>query len=172
MKRKMGELLIILIFYLLQVSFGGVIEIGGIKPNFLIILPVVFGYLNGRNEGMFVGFFAGAFYDLFFSGLFGFTSLIFVYIGYLAGVFNKEFDADEMLIPLALVLVGNFSYGFLSYIGNFLLHNRLNAMYFISRFIMPEVIYTLLVTAILYKLLVCVNSKLEAKDKGRISKFD
>lgn len=90
MKRKIGELILIIFFYLLQVTLGRVIAIGGIKPNLLIILPVLFGFLHGKNEGMYVGFFAGFFYDLFFSGLFGFTSLVFVYIGYCSGIFYSE----------------------------------------------------------------------------------
>ena len=77
MKRKIGELALIILFYLMQVLLGDVIAIGGIKPNFLIILPAVFGYLNGRNDGMFVGFVSGLFYDLFFSSIIGFTSLVF-----------------------------------------------------------------------------------------------
>ena len=69
MKRKIVEFLIIIFFYVLQVTLGRVIAIGGIKPDFLVILPVLFGFLNGRNEGMYVGFIAGIMYDLYFSGL-------------------------------------------------------------------------------------------------------
>ena len=64
MKRKIGELILIIFFYLLQVTLGRVIAIGGIKPNLLIILPVLFGFLHGKNEGMYVGFFAGFFYEI------------------------------------------------------------------------------------------------------------
>lgn len=56
MKRKIGELIIILLFYLFQVTLGRVISIAGIMPNLLIIIPVIFGYFNGKNEGMFTGF--------------------------------------------------------------------------------------------------------------------
>ncbi|MBO5459087.1 MAG: rod shape-determining protein MreD [Lachnospira sp.] len=172
MKRKAGELILILAFYLLQVTLGSVIEIGGIKPNLLIILPVLFGFLHGKNEGMFVGFFAGFMYDIFFSGLFGFSSLVFVYIGYFSGVFYQKYEETEMLIPLGLLLAGNFSFGFLSYIGNFLLHNRLNVMYYISRFILPEIVYTLLIAVIVYKPVAFLNKKLEPRNKRRMSKVD
>ncbi len=172
MKRKAGELILILAFYLLQVTLGSVIEIGGIKPNLLIILPVLFGFLHGKNEGMFVGFFAGFMYDIFFSGLFGFSSLVFVYIGYFSGVFYQKYEETEMLIPLGLLLAGNFSFGFLSYIGNFLLHNRLNVMYYISRFILPEVVYTLIIAVVLYKPVAFLNKKLEPRNKRRMSKVD
>jgi rod shape-determining protein MreD len=161
-----------LFFYLLQVTLGRVIAIGNIMPNLLIILPVLFGFLHGKNEGMFVGFFAGFMYDLFFSGLFGFSSLIFIYIGYFAGVFNQKYEENEMLVPLALLLLSNFSFEFLSYIGNFLLHNRLHVIYYVSRFMLPEVVYTLLVTVILYRPMVYLNAKLESSGKRRLSNFD
>ena len=55
MKRKVAEIILILLFYLIQVTFGNAIGIGGITPNLLIILPVLFGFFKGRNEGMLVG---------------------------------------------------------------------------------------------------------------------
>ena len=78
MKRKVAEIILILLFYLIQVTFGNAIGIGGITPNLLIILPVLFGFFKGRNEGMLVGFLSGVMYDLFFSSLFGFSALVFV----------------------------------------------------------------------------------------------
>ena len=138
MKRKITELIIILFFYLMQVSVARVISIANISPNWLIILPVFFGFFCGKNDGMFAGFFAGIMYDLFYSGLFGFTALY------------QKYEVREILIPLALVITADFGYGFISYIGNFLLHNRLNVGFFMSRFILPEVVYTALVSLIIY----------------------
>ena len=142
MKRKVAEIILILLFYLIQVTFGNAIGIGGITPNLLIILPVLFGFFKGRNEGMLVGFLSGVMYDLFFSSLFGFSALVFVYIGYFSGIFYKEYEKVEVLIPLAMIMASDFVFEFLSYIGNFLLHNRLNVDFFLRRFIMPEVVYT------------------------------
>ena len=150
MKRKITELIIILFFYLMQVSVARVISIANISPNWLIILPVFFGFFCGKNDGMFAGFFAGIMYDLFYSGLFGFIALIFIYIGYFSGFFYQKYEVREILIPLALVITADFGYGFISYIGNFLLHNRLNVGFFMSRFILPEVVYTALVSLIIY----------------------
>ncbi len=67
-----------------------VISIANISPNWLIIMPVFFGFFCGKNDGMFAGFFAGIMYDLFYSGLFGFTALIFIYIGYFSGFFIRS----------------------------------------------------------------------------------
>ena len=158
MKRKVAEIILILLFYLIQVTFGDAIGIGGITPNLLIILPVLFGFFKGRNEGMLVGFLSGVMYDLFFSSLFGFSALVFVYIGYFSGIFYKEYEKVEVLIPLAMIMASDFVFEFLSYIGNFLLHNRLNVDFFLRRFIMPEVVYTLVVELVLYYHLMMFDS--------------
>ena len=158
MKRKITELIIILFFYIMQVSAARVISIANISPNWLIIMPVFFGFFCGKNDGMFAGFFAGIMYDLFYSGLFGFT--------------YQKYEVREVLIPLALVITADFGYGFISYVGNFLLQNRLNVGFFMSRFILPEVVYTALVSLLIYHPIhyfcVITEQGKERKKKGKI----
>lgn len=153
MKRKLIELLIIFFFYVFQITLGRVLAIGGIKPNLLIILPVIFGFLYGRNDGMFTGFFSGMMFDLQSSVLFGFSALVFTYIGYAAGMFNKDFNKNSYAIPITVLLIGDFVYGFASYIGIFLLHNKLDVMFYLKRFIVPEMLYTLLIMIVLYRVI-------------------
>ena len=150
MKRKVAEIILILLFYLIQVTFGNAIGIGGITPNLLIILPVLFGFFKGRNEGMLVGFLSGVMYDLFFSSLFGFSALVFVYIGYFSGIFYKEYEKVEVLIPLAMIMASDFVFDF-----------------FLRRFIMPEVVYTLVVALVLYYPLMKFDSILDIQWKKR-----
>ena len=54
MKRKITELIIILFFYIMQVSAARVISIANISPNWLIIMPVFFGFFCGKNDGIFM----------------------------------------------------------------------------------------------------------------------
>ena len=169
MKRKVAEIILILLFYLIQVTFGNAIGIGGITPNLLIILPVLFGFFKGRNEGMLVGFLSGVMYDLFFSSLFGFSALVFVYIGYFSGIFYKEYAVSIYLSSTMSPIFKSVTdiFEFLSYIGNFLLHNRLNVDFFLRRFIMPEVVYTLVVALVLYYPLMKFDSILDIQWKKR-----
>lgn len=44
MKRKITELIIILFFYIMQVSAARVISIANISPNWLIIMPVFLAF--------------------------------------------------------------------------------------------------------------------------------
>ena len=49
MKRKIVELIIIVILIAIQNSLGRVISLGGVMPNLMILLPVIFGYINGSK---------------------------------------------------------------------------------------------------------------------------
>ena len=90
-----------------------------------------------------------------------------MYVGYYSEIFYKEYEKVEVLIPLAMIMLSDFIYEFLSYIGNFLLHNRLNADYFIMKFIIPEMVYTLVVALVFYYPLMKLDALLDVKWKKR-----
>ena len=50
-------LLLILVAYLLQSTMIRILPLGGVAPNFLIILTSSIGFMKGKKEGMFIGFF-------------------------------------------------------------------------------------------------------------------
>lgn len=172
MKRKLCELVLIVFFYALQCTVGKVIAIGGISPNLLIIIPVLFGFLNGKMEGIYTGFVCGLFYDLFTYDILGLSSLAMMYIGYFSGCFNRKYEEREVLIPIALAAAGSFAYGFLSYVGNFLLYNQLDVLYYLRRFIMPEVVYTVIITILIYRMIVFLNRHFEGKERKRTIEYD
>lgn len=172
MKRKICELIVIIVVYALHCTAGRVLAIGGIHPNLLIILPVLFGFLNGQAEGIYVGFFAGLFYDAYTYDIIGFSSLIMMFAGYYAGYFSQKYEEREILLPLFMVAVANLVYGFLSYVGNFLLHNRLDVWYYLRRFVLPETVYTVAVTIVIYRLVVFLNHHFTGKPRKRVTEYD
>ena len=169
MKRKLSEIGLIFVFYILQVTLFNYIRIGGIAPNLLIILPIFFGLLKGKKEGIFVGICSGFIYDMFVSGILGFSMLIYTVIGYICGMFFNQYEESNYIIPLLLTTVGTFSYGFLSFVVQFLLHNRIIADFFIMRIIMPEVIYTVIVALIIYKPIRLLNGILDKKKSKAVN---
>lgn len=172
MKRKVGEFIIILIFLACQCTLGRAISLAGIGPNFLILIPVFFGYLNGKNEGIYTGFMAGLMYDLFSSEIVGFSALVFLYIGFLAGCFYQKYEESEMLMPICMIFGGDFVFGLVAYIGNFLLHNKLDVFFYVSRIVVPEAVYTVLAGLLLYKLMIRVNRLCSRQERKRAGNFD
>jgi rod shape-determining protein MreD len=132
-------------------------------PNILLILVVSTAFMRGRMTGLMMGFFSGLIVDLTYGNVIGLYALFYLLIGYLTGYMHKYYDREDYTIPLILVGIGDLIYGFLYYVFEFLLRGRLNFLYYLRRFILPEIIYTIAVSVILYKLLHMINLRLDRK---------
>lgn len=171
MLRKFIEALFIIICFILQCSVFDSISFAGIIPNLMIILTSSFGFMRGEREGLWIGFFCGMLCDVFFGSFLGFYALILMYIGYVNGKFCRIFYPEDIKLPLALIVVSDISYGIVCYCLTFLLRGRFNFPYYFTRVILPEAVYTIVVTMFLYPLILKVNQKLEAKEKRSAQKF-
>lgn len=171
MLRKFILTVIILVFYLLQCTLFKALSLASVSPNLLLILTFSVGFMRGKKEGMVVGFFSGLLLDLFYSTAFGFNALLLMYIGYVNGFFNKMFFDEDVTLPLGLVIGSDFVYNFIYFIFCFLLRNRLDFPYYFIHIILPEMIYTVVITILIYRILLKINRKLEAYEKRSGTKF-
>lgn len=157
----------IIISYICQVSVFSFFEIGGIKPNLMIMITSMIGFMMGSKAGIFTGFFAGLLVDLMAGGTVGFSSLVFIYLGWFNGLFYKDYIKEELFLPVTLVVGGVFMYEFLFYVFCFLLQNKLNLPFYLRRIIIPEILYTVIVTLIIYIFVYYIIRKLEQNKKRR-----
>ena len=171
MLRKFTVALLILICYILQSSVFSGLTFAGIIPNLMIILTSSFGFMRGEKEGLVIGFFCGLLTDIFFGSFLGFYALVLMYIGYLNGKFSRIFYPEDIKLPLALIVVSDLSYGIICYILTFMLRGRFQFTYYFTHIILPEALYTILATMLLYPVLLKINGKLEAWEKRREQKF-
>ena len=137
----------------------------------MIILPGLFGFFEGIREGIFIGFLTGIIFDLFYCEILGLNAFIFMFLGFFSGFFKEHYNKEEMIIPLIAILLGDFSYGFINYVFNFLLKNRLDMPYYVSRIIMPEVVYTLFVTILIYKFIMYLDRLSGKKSERKVTKY-
>ena len=144
---------------------------GSIKPNLLIVVTSSFGFMRGKREGMFVGFISGLLVDIMFNDLIGFYALIYMTLGYVNGFFEKIFYDDDIKLPLILIAASDFLYGHIVYIFMFVMRSKFHYWYYLKSIIIPELIYTTLITLILYQIILHTNKKLEAEEKRSASKF-
>jgi rod shape-determining protein MreD len=115
---------------------------------------------------MMVGFFSGLLVDIMFGTyVVGLYALLYLLIGYLLGFTNKIYSNDDYTLPIVFIGISDFLYGFFYYIFEFLLRGRLNFLYYLRRMILPEIIYTIAVSVLLYKLLHMINNRLEHKSE-------
>ena len=171
MKRKIVTITIILVCFLLECTVFQGLALGDVTPNLLIVVTSAFGFMRGKKEGMMVGFLSGLIVDIMFNDLIGFYALIYMVLGYANGFFRKIFYDDDIKLPLILIAASDFVYGNIVCIFMFVMRSRFQYFYYLKSVIIPELIYTILVTLILYQVILNINKKLEAEEKRSASKF-
>lgn len=155
--------MILLISNILQSTVFDVIRIRGISPNFNIIIIVSFALLRGSTEGSIVGFCAGLLTDTVFGTSRGYLAIVGALIGYFSGKFHEDFYSENLVLPFVLTLISTIVYGFASSLP-FLLRGKLNYIYFIRSIIIPETIYTVILSIIVYQLVYVINRAIEKSE--------
>ncbi|MCD8363138.1 MAG: rod shape-determining protein MreD [Lachnospiraceae bacterium] len=160
MKRKIFIVLMILICFLLQSTVFQSLAIASISPNLLIVLVSSYGFMRGKREGMFVGFFCGLLEDIFYGRLLGMHALLYLCIGYANGYFNSIFYGEDIKLPIGLITVSELLYGLGTYAIMFLMRSRFAFSFYLRRIILPELLYTLVVTLFLYRFVYRMDQRL------------
>ena len=171
MKRGIVTAVLVFICFILQTSVFELIKLAGITPNILLILISSVAVMRGQKPGMIVGFFCGLLMDIFYGPVLGFHMLLFTYIGYLNGYCYRIFYDDDIKMPVLLIALSDIAYGMIIYIFQFLFRGRISLFFYLRRIIIPEVIYTALITLIVYRLLLALNHKLEKAEQRSVGSF-
>ena len=141
MRRKLILAVLILLAFVLQGTVFQTLSIASIVPNLLLILTVSFGFMRGKKEGMFVGFFCGLLIDIFYGSMIGFYALIYMYIGFCKGFLYKIFFDEDVKVPMVLVAGSDIAYGVLVYGLQFMLRGRLDFFSYLQHIILPEMVF-------------------------------
>lgn len=165
MLRKFTVFIFIFVCFILQSTVFRSLSFAGIVPNLLIVLTSAYGFMRGENEGMVIGFFCGLLIDIFFGDILGFYALIMMYIGFLNGKFNMIFYPEDLKLPLGLIVISDLSYGMVCYILLFMLKGKFDFLFYFTNIILPELVYTMIITCLLYPLLLIVNKRLERRER-------
>lgn len=171
MKRFVITALLIFICFLLQCTVFHALAFSGIVPNMLIVLTASFGFMRGEKTGILIGFFCGLLVDIFFGNTIGFYSLLYMYIGYMNGKFCTIFYPQDIKLPIVLILGSDCFYGFTCYVIMFLLRSRFDFGYYFVHIILPEIVYTIVVTIFLYPIILWINTGLERGELRSGKKF-
>ena len=161
MLRKVLMVIAAFILFLLQSCVFPHVSLGGIVPNLILLITSIFGFMHGEKAGMITGFCLGLLFDVFYGDYIGLHALILTYIGFMNGKFFGIFYPEDIKLPIGLTLTSNFSYGILCYILSFLIRGRLNIGYYLLHVILPEMLYTLLATIIIYPIILIIYKAFE-----------
>lgn len=171
MRRKITVFIIIVICYLLQTTLFQTLSFASISPNLLIIVVSAFGFMRGKKEGLFIGFFCGLLLDIMGGSILGFYALLYMYIGYLNGYFRKMFYPEDIKLPMLLIAGSDVAGNLFIYFFLFLFRNRYDILYYFLHLMLPELVYTMVITIFLYMIILKINQRLEVIEKRSASKF-
>jgi rod shape-determining protein MreD len=135
---------------LLQVGLAPYMAIGGVVPNFLLIVVVTLALVEGPIPGASAGFAAGLIFDLLGSGPVGPMALVLAVTGYMAGMLHEHMFAEGWLLPLTVLFVASLA----SSIAYGILLNILGVggpfvMTFLTK-MLPEAIYDTALALLVY----------------------
>lgn len=173
MKRKIITAIFIAVFFLLQTTVFQKLGLASISPNFMIILTAAFGFMRGKNEGMVIGFCSGLLLDIFYGvgGMIGFYALLYLLLGYCNGFFNRMFFEDDIKLPILLISASELLFGLGNYIFLYMMRSRFDFWFYFWNIIMPELVYTIVITLFAYPLILFVNQRLKDEEKRSAGKF-
>ena len=171
MKRKVITFFIILISFLLQSTLFVKLKFGAVSPNLMLVVTSSFGFMRGRKSGIAVGAISGLLVDIFWGQLLGFHTLLYTVIGYLNGSFERLFYDEDIKLPIVLISASEFLYGICIYVFLYMLQGDFAFGTYLFSIIIPELVYTILVTLILYQVILHINRKLESEEQRSASKF-
>lgn len=152
-KRRISTVITILIAFLFQTTVFHAFKLADVVPNILLILTVCYAYMRGRTSGLFTGFFCGFLLDMVFGSVIGLYAFIFMSIGFVCGHCQKIYFTDNYILPCVLVGISDFVYGIYYFVTEFLVRGRLNFGFALTSKILPEMIYTMILSVLVFHLL-------------------
>lgn len=164
----------VILVYLIQVTFRNAIELGNVAPNLVIIIVAFFAMFSGRRAGLIFGFFAGLLIDVFngYGEVIGFNALLYMYAGFVNGIFKEIIYIKNYHVPLLLVGISDISISFVSYIVMFMMRNKLDLPFYFRNIMFPEMIYTIFIAFILYKPLLYLYDLMYERERRSETKVD
>jgi rod shape-determining protein MreD len=88
-------------------------------------------------------------------------AMFYMYIGYANGYFNHIFYGEDIKLPIFLISVSELVYGLGTYLIMFVMRSRFAFPYYLKRVILPELVYTIILTLVFYRFIYHVNRRLK-----------
>lgn len=162
-KRRISTIIIIILSFLLWTTTLQSLKLANVAPNIMLILVVCYAYMRGRTSGLFTGFFCGLLSDMMYGTVIGLYAFGLMTIGFLCGHSQKVYFTDNYILPCVLVGISDFAYGIYYYVTEFLVRGRLDFQFYFLTVILPEMIYTMLLTFVVFRLLNLLENRLTEK---------
>ena len=166
-KRTLLNIVLILLAFVMQTAFLPMIPSVSTVPNLLLILTFSFGFIYGSTQGILSGLLSGFLLDMFYSVPAGFFMLIYIYIGFINGLFTNYYYDDYLTLPLILTLISELIYNACLIVLRVLTLGSLDMKYSLIKIVVPEIMLSFLITLLLYRVILLINRSLDQKEDKR-----
>ncbi len=170
-KRMLFYIVTIVASFMVQNNLFAASNLIDTVPNLLLIVTFTFGFLRGKTDGMLIGFLSGLLLDSFFGETLGFYALVYMVIGYGNGLLGQVFYTEFINMPVVLCILSDFLFNLIIYFFDFLMRGKLDILSYMRQVVLPEIVYTVLLTLVLYKFLRFLNTKFAQFEKRSAKKF-
>lgn len=143
-------LILLVAALLLQTSVLEVVSVAGIKPDLVLLIVVLNGFLLGPREGAFLGYIGGIVEDLFLGEYIGLNAISKMTAGYLAGVAGERLYKENILVASSVTFFSAFAGLLLNYILLFYLDLAVSPYYALLRLALPTAVYTSLLAPFIF----------------------
>ena len=117
MRRVVPTIVAVMFAAVLQAGVAPHVAIGGVTPNFLLLVVLTLALTEGPAAGTSAGFASGLIFDLIGAGPVGPMALVLTITGFLAGQLHEQLFAEGWLLPLTALgtaaLASEVAYGLL-----------------------------------------------------------
>jgi rod shape-determining protein MreD len=152
-RRVLALTAVVVTALLLQSTVFADLKLLGVRPELLYLVTIVIALLEGPNEGLVFGFFAGLAQDFLLNEPKGLTALTLTLLGYAVGLARQYIVSPSPLVPTIGVAIGTATgIGFYEVVA-FLLGEYHQPVMFTVKVALLAALYNAVLTPILYPLL-------------------
>ncbi|MCL0081207.1 rod shape-determining protein MreD [Peptococcaceae bacterium] len=98
--------LILMVALVLQTTVLEFLTILGVRPDLVLLIVILFGFIHGSRAGVYSGFLGGLLTGFLAGNYIGLSVLAQMAAGYLAGMGENRFYKENLLIAIIVVMVG------------------------------------------------------------------
>lgn len=164
MRRRLVNVILILLAFVIQTSLFPLVPYLVVSPNLLLIVIFSIAFVYGEIDGVVFGVLAGLLMDMFYSGPFGYFTIIYGWIGFINGFFSSYYYDDYIFLPMIMCTVNEVIYNMLLFIMRYIQRGKTDFFYYLRTLILPELILTVLFALLLYRGIIALNRKLKKLD--------
>lgn len=143
-------LLLVGVALILQTTMLETVAVSGVKPDLVMLLVVLNGFLLGTREGAFLGFAGGIVADLFSGSYIGLNALSKMVGGYLAGAAGERLYRENIPVATGVTFFSTSAGLAVNYLLLLYLNIHVSPLSALLRVVLPTAAYTAVLAPFLF----------------------